>query len=716
MPAIGVDGENIMKLIPVQMLNGQFVQTQISKPGMAFPLQKAGTIKISSAPVHMIKKAASNPAATQKCTLNKCSFLNVLPNKVGLDFGKSLNKNVPQQQTPNLLAKVPVIQKPENFGKLARLTYQPPVTVNFPTFPTGQHHEIIDLKKQVFTSSSSSSPGPRLPSVVYMTPVTAVNQRITPPCNSGVSGLKLLSKTSDKTSCEQTAKGSKSLLKLVPTFSQRPNSPIKWVIEEEEQEEKSTASNLNSLDLTSVTSEILRTVAERESMTMRCDSIRKSSEPGQGRSGQGQDNALVMCNGKVFYVAKKSSLSLKMGKSNSPTSATESDKFNKMTVPSNLPSLELNGAQALQELRNVNPDDVIDLCDEDHHEDSSKPAMSVNMSAFAHPDDDSVIFVSYIPPTSDVGLTHGQREMEETGTIGLGGVTKKRSLHGGCSNNDRDERSTFRERQTDQRDSVSTVENVQHLCPSAEVTAQDNKDLNTISCQSTFTQQVERMEPDVETQGPSYLSSLRDSNGGARSRKQESHKMQSISNPTTGRISPLTPKPCQMASPQLRQIFGITADVKICLQKIDEALAGSLHADTLKSESISSELELQKFSGSTKSWSDCNSVKGAFFNLEAKPISAMESKYLSNQSSFKGVLCENASVTWYVEPIDEDFPSTTNKNIPRSKVTPTQLRSQACMDLNPNTRRIGRARKRTICSCCIPRALDPPSKLLYKVR
>lgn len=513
MPAVGADGKNIMKLIPVQMVNGQFVQTQMSKPV---------TVNISSAPVQMAKQAALNPSATQQVVRKQVSLVNALPNQVGLELGNPLNKWI-QQQTVNLMAKVPPMATPAtNSGKSVKLSRQLPVTVKSPALPRGQYLQIPPnaqvrtvpaselspgIKKQIFTSSASSSPGSGSTSVVYVSPITTVNQGVTPPSDSALNSLRLLSKTS--TSCGLPSNGSKRPhLRLIPKVSQRPNSPIKWVIEEED---CPAAPTLDPLHSPSVTSEILQAVAERENDSKPCDVTTKPvSQSSQGKGGQGQDNALVMCNGKVFFVAKKSNTPFKMGKSDSPTAATKSSEFNKTVVPSSQQSAESGAPEIRQDLRIIvsdESDEVIDLCDDDAQDDSSQQAAPAGMSAVTHLDEDNVIFVSYIPPRSESGSTQDLTQKTQ--------MAQQKSPDGPTGGDGRPETSALTGRKPGQSPLVGTVTDMH-----------DNEGLNIHSQQSTSTQQLERMEADVETQSPADPSTSDCSNAISSPKEKDAHKME----------------------------------------------------------------------------------------------------------------------------------------------------------------------------------------------
>ncbi|XP_070765878.1 ligand-dependent nuclear receptor-interacting factor 1 [Enoplosus armatus] len=759
MPAVGADGKNIMKLIPVQMVNGQFFKTQIMKPQTDPSPQKAVGINIASAPVQMVKTAALNPSTTEPIVRKQVSLVSALPNQVGLDLGSSLNKRPLQQQTVNLMARVPQMATPAtNCGKSVRLPRQLPVTVKSPALPRGQYLQIPPnaqvrtvpaselppgIKKQIFTSSAGSSPGSGSPSVVYVSPITTVNQIATPPSDSALHPLKLLSKTPSVTSHGSPSKVSKPHLKLIPKVSQRSNGPIKWVIEEED---SSTAPTPDPIQSPSLTSEILRAVAERENSSKHCDiNPKPAPQSSQGKSGQGQENALVMCNGKVFFVAKKCSLSLEMGRSDSPTAATKSYELNKTTVPSSQKSFESAASQMRQDLRIITTDEsdeVIDLCDDDAQDDSSQQAVSANMSAVTHLDEDNVIFVSYIPPKSESGSTQELilktqmalvKETDQTDTSSTDSVTERRSL-GGTTASDAG-------RKPGQSMLVSTVTRV---CGSAVMNMHDSEGSNINSQQSTSTQQLESMDVDVATESPVGPSTSDSSSGTCSPIEEDTHKMESSVNPSTS----WTSLSRQMDDPLLRQIFGITADVKICLQRIDEALQsenirsvedhqeptsglkdtelllqdlhgpqetdscnGLINVKRVSTNQVPTEQGLSADPAAPSPHTNIGPRKYSHFKLSTKPLSALKNMCHSGQSSLKGTSCdvETEPVISYVEPIDEDFLSANENDIPNSQDAAARPQTQTRVDLSTNSR-VGRTRKRTMCPCCIPGAQGPAVK------
>ncbi|KAE8293057.1 Ligand-dependent nuclear receptor-interacting factor 1 Receptor-interacting factor 1 [Larimichthys crocea] len=728
MPAVGADGKNIMKLIPVQMVNGQFVPTETSKPKKAPTPQKAVTIDIASAAIQMVKEATWNTSASQ--LLRKQASL---VSQVDLNVRNSANKHPLLQPSVNSITKVPQMATPATNCVSQQVTFpsQLPVTVKSPALPRGQYLQIPPnaqvrtvpaselppgIKKQIFTSSASSSSGSGVPSVVYVSPITTMDQGCTPPNCPALNLLELLSKKSASTSCVPPPKPQ---LKLIPQVSQRPNSPIKWIIEEEE---SSAPQALDALNSSLVTSEILRAVAVREKAHKPCDAMTKpASQLSQSESSQGEESALVMCNGKVFFVAKKSNLPIPVGIDDSPTVATKNT-----TVPS--PALT---ADIQQIIIPDESDEVIDLCDDD---DSSQKA--VNTAAVTHLDEDNVIFVSYIPPKSDSGSAQDlilqtpkalTKVTDQRGTSSSNSAQRQKRLHGNAGDD-------ALRRESVQNPLVSAVQNHIHARGPAVINAEGSK-VN--SQQSTSTQHVGSLEVDVERKSQAYPKMSDGSSGTCSRVEEDTYEMENSVSPAAGLTSLPASESRPMADRLLGQLFGITADVRICLQRIDEASTGSVPAEPLQSESIRSvedhqeamsrskedKLFLQDFSSPQKHDSSNRLVKqikvlteqerpadpatpGPHTHLQCSHLEQTKTlKCNSGQRSLKETPCdvETKPLISYLEPIDEDFLSTDENN-------PTDALPQTCVNLNTNTRRMGRTRKRTFCPCCITGTHDPATK------
>ncbi|GLD74383.1 ligand-dependent nuclear receptor-interacting factor 1, partial [Lates japonicus] len=169
-----------------------------------------------------------------------------------------------------------------------------------------------------------------------------------------------------------------------------------------------------------------------------------------------------------------------------------------------------------QDLRIIIPeesDEVIDLCEDDALDDLSQQTAS----AVSAQDDDNVIFVSYIPPTSEAQSPHDL--IAQTGTSSLNSVTEEKSLDGRTGGDGRDDGSALNGKGPDHSILVSTVKNITHVCGSAVMNMHNNGDSNIENQQSASIQQVERMEADEETEA--------DNSSGSCSQKQEdTHKME----------------------------------------------------------------------------------------------------------------------------------------------------------------------------------------------
>ncbi|KAI4895856.1 hypothetical protein NFI96_021424, partial [Prochilodus magdalenae] len=174
-------------------------------------------------------------------------------------------------------------------------------------------------------------------------------------------------------------------------------APMKWVIQEGA---GNIAPCLIPVTSPSMPTDILKAVKQME--TLRKGNEVPAGEPKSAHATQekispGKDNALVMCNGKVYFVAKKNSEISKdvifgvASKAHLQNSASGSGASN---------------AAPNQESKSVvkKPNEIIDLCDDDEESPAGAELsrLSVLGEATGENDEDSnVIFVSYIPPKSD---------------------------------------------------------------------------------------------------------------------------------------------------------------------------------------------------------------------------------------------------------------------------------------------------------------------------
>lgn len=204
---------------------------------------------------------------------------------------------------------------------------------------------------------------------------------------------------------------------------------------------------------------------------------------------------------------------------------------------------------------------------------------------------------------------------------------------------------------------------------------------------------------------------------------------------TPEKSSSLTPKSSEKADILLRQMFKITADVQICLQRIEESsafhvppefqsdhqepaigseevfsqnLCSSQRSDydkgfiNFKHEKSITEQELSGDHVTPSTQIHAGPLKCSHFKLNLSPLSTLTCN--SDQNLPQGTPCsfENEPPSGFVEPIDEDFLSTDENDIPNLQDANVGPQTAMCVELNINTRRMERTRKRTMCPCCIP--------------
>lgn len=324
MPAVGADGKNIMKLIPVKRVNGHFYQNETPQGGVA--------VYDHVSPVPVANKSAVTPPNNQ-FIWKQVPAANASSNQI---HPAHRAEGPPPQRGVNSPARVPrtvfaspghqlpvAVKSPVQSG--GHFLKTPPYT-QVQRVPASELSPVI--KNQIFTSSGSSAS----PTVVYVTPVTTVHP--------GASGPP-------KRPLNTEARGSptptraKPQLKLVPKFSDRPSSPIRWMIE--------------------------------------------GAEPLQSpQPHRPAENAPLVFDGRVFFVAKRNDSSLKSTAARQTPVPLSPDPAMPPT------SRDRRGPSG--------PQDVIDLCGDD---DDNVQWDSPPQAPPSRQDEDNVIFVSYVPPKPD---------------------------------------------------------------------------------------------------------------------------------------------------------------------------------------------------------------------------------------------------------------------------------------------------------------------------
>lgn len=422
-PAVGADGQNIIKLVPVQTVNRQLPQSHINDTKRYPGPQKAAATNVDSVPVQTVKMDAVRPSAAQQ--LKQLSLRSQSTNVAPVIIGNTPSKDSLLKRPLNSTANVPQVAAPAaNCKTTAGPQMKLLVTAQSPALPPGQTCKLLsntplqtvlvskplqDIKKTVTPSVSSTvRPGPH--SVASASPITSVHQGQRDPVPHS------LSTTQNKSPYELPVKSPNQRLKLVPKESQRPNSPIKWTVMEEDSLDVSDAPPLKPLR-PDVETQILRTVAHKENDT----SLSVSTKPAAPLSQIEVGSTLLVCDGKVFYVQRKGSAAPPAEQGAVPIAAAKTYEFNKVIKPSQQQSAESSEAEIRRVIISSEDCEVIDLCDD------SAPAAPP-------PEEDNVIFVSYVAPksdsTSDKDLTpqsktESEKETAQTSSSGSDSVTQQ---------------------------------------------------------------------------------------------------------------------------------------------------------------------------------------------------------------------------------------------------------------------------------------------------
>ncbi|XP_036842842.1 ligand-dependent nuclear receptor-interacting factor 1 [Oncorhynchus mykiss] len=644
MPAVGTDGRNVMKLIPVQKVNGQFVRSPTSTMKDISEPQRDLTLDVPS--ISKINMSTLGPTAKGQSVNKRSFYMSTSQNPTNLT---GIYKSV-SIQTPIVTTKVAQSALSLTSPELTLLNKdQLPVTVKSPALPNGQYLQIPPnaqvktlpasalppaIKRQIFTSSTSCASNSNLPMVLYVSPVQTMKPGGTPLCPTFQKAPLSLSRlprppgqthskcsSSGSTPCSTTAKDGK-----------RPVTPIKWVIEEAD---GSPAQCLVPVNSSSMTSDILKTLAEMEKATKPCENTAKKCSPSQEsqtRIGQEKDNALVMYNGKVYFVAKKTPelcnrpskpLEASRNMGDSTTQAAESVGFNqRISLPPSLPLSSSLGSQFSNKTRPdpkhiVIPDDIIDLCDDDPQDDLTYQAISTRdvtrqpfrQSEVDEDEDSNVIFVSYLPPKAvskvaeeDKEMAHMLNDLEAEQEVlcsqdHLNGqiVDNQNKVSGlsiekcqsiataqdmaGCQGsatgqelNSRQHNITGQYRKILQRfhgrATGIRIENIQGNATSKEMGS---------SHPSASTQDMGNVQDDATDQGignsqhhPATQEMDNITGSTSLQTEMETHKEKSSSDPIPEqRTSVLDMESLERCDRLLKQMFGITSDVKICLERID---------------------------------------------------------------------------------------------------------------------------------------------------
>lgn len=161
-------------------------------------------------------------------------------------------------------------------------------------------------------------------------------------------------------------------------------------------------------------------------------------------------------------------------------------------------------------------------------------------------------------------------------------------------------------------------------------------------------------------------------------------------------------------------MFGITADVKICLHRVEDTSAGEEQGRTgsvipggsgFRGKDLWTRprgppaLERSEEPVTATLQSNTGADSCSLFEGSSRAPNTLEHERTSGPHS--QTRCDESNpVPNYMEPVDE-LPSRGEKTSPSSQLSSVCPTTQSCWNGNKNTRTAGRTRKRRMCPCCV---------------
>ncbi|XP_065102929.1 uncharacterized protein lrif1 [Paramisgurnus dabryanus] len=497
MPAVGPDGKNVMKLIPVQKVNGQFFQTMFNTEMDNVELQVKGHPKpvypsVASSSQSQTRLPSLQPIADGRYVLKTSPQLSTLFNspkvqhngtkilhgilkplhpplakptvhqsalqnkptvpQSALQYALQSKPTVPQSALQNALQNNPTVtqsvlqnvlqnkptvyqsalqnalqNKPtvyqnalQNNGHTMPVVQTLPVTVKSPVLPNG-HCLQIPPYAQVRTLPASALPQSIKSQILNSVSITPTNAKVQPtflmvsPVNSvklnsdqqvfSVTKPSQVQKTLSQHLPSNTGTSSPLSSLLSSKISEEQSRPIKWIVQEEMGASGPCLVPASSPQMNPIT---IKSVKHVESVSSSSEVVSSKPTPaqiGQEKITQGKDNALVMCNGKVYFVAKKNSEIAK------DVMVSEGGRKGYLCISPALPASSALGSNSSKATIDQDPkrkvSEIIDLCDDEEESSTSLGGASGNLPTQSQTEvdesneDSNVIFVSYIPPKSE---------------------------------------------------------------------------------------------------------------------------------------------------------------------------------------------------------------------------------------------------------------------------------------------------------------------------
>lgn len=338
----GPDGKNLLKLLPIPKASGSFVpivqssamannsKASVSSPvHLTFKTQLANTTAPSSVKIPVFQSPNPGKIILAR-TLDKQESLRAGSEKESLTPNSGANSQSSCVSVDKLSLQNIAVTSSSNQSNTAYMllnTKTLPVAVKSSGLPSGHHLQIpadAEVKSvpasflppavqqkilaATATNVSGGDDSAKMPTVIYVSPVKTVKTALT---SLRAIWPKPAPEVSQPLIMTATQKGSSPSPGTVPADGQQcqQTKPMKWVVQEGPQ--SSTPCLIPVKSSNNVASKILKTLSDMKSAEVNSANILSLCSSGPGGSQTKippiKDNALVMCNGKVYLLTKRSS-------------------------------------------------------------------------------------------------------------------------------------------------------------------------------------------------------------------------------------------------------------------------------------------------------------------------------------------------------------------------------------------------------------------------
>ncbi|XP_065554720.1 ligand-dependent nuclear receptor-interacting factor 1 isoform X2 [Lathamus discolor] len=353
----GPDGKNLLKLLPIPKASGSFVpivqssamannsKASVSSPvHLTFKTQLANTTAPSSVKIPVFQSPSPGKIILAR-TLDKQESLRAGSEKESLPLNSGANSQSSCVSVDKLSLQNIAVTSSSNQSNTAYMvlnTKTLPVAVKASSLPSGHHLQIpadAEVKSvpasflppavqqkilaATATNMSGGDDSAKMPTVIYVSPVKTVKTALT-----SIRAIcpKPAPEVSQTLIMTATQKGSSPSPGTATSDGQQcQQTPMKWVVQEGSQ--LSTPCLIPVKSSNNMASKILKTLSDMKNAEANSANILSLCSSGPGGSQTEippiKDNALVMYNGKVYLLTKRSSDILSGQADNQPSSSSD---------------------------------------------------------------------------------------------------------------------------------------------------------------------------------------------------------------------------------------------------------------------------------------------------------------------------------------------------------------------------------------------------------